>query len=101
MDVEQLVIEWAKEKGIYRKENIRNQALKMCSEAGEVADAILKMDNTAIKEEIGDVIVTLVILSNVQGWSLNECLETAYNKIKNRKGKTINGTFIKQQDNDN
>jgi len=101
MDVEQLVIEWAKEKGIYRKENIRNQALKMCSESGEVADAILKMDNTAIKEEIGDVIVTLVILSNVQGWSLNECLETAYNKIKNRKGKTINGTFIKQQDNDN
>lgn len=101
MDVEQLVIEWAKEKGIYRKENIRNQALKMCSESGEVADAILKMDNTAIKEEIGDVIVTLVILSNVQGWSLNDCLETAYNKIKNRKGKTINGTFIKQQDNDN
>jgi len=100
MDVEQLVIEWAKEKGIYRKENIRNQALKMCSESGEVADAILKMDNTAIKEEIGDVIVTLVILSNVQGWSLNDCLETAYNKIKNRKGKTINGTFIKQQDND-
>ena len=101
MDVEQLVIDWAKEKGIFSPDNLKNQTLKMTAEAGEVADAVLKGDAGEIKLEIGDVLVTLTLLCGIQGYTLEDALHAAYDKIKNRKGKTINGTFIKQQDNDN
>lgn len=42
--------------------------------------------------------MTLIILAQQQGWTLEECLQYAYDEIKNRKGKTINGTFVKDSD---
>lgn len=51
-----------------------------------------------MKLEFGDVIVTLIILSKQLGIDFEECLELAYLKIKNRKGKTIDGKFVKQED---
>ena len=51
-----------------------------------------------LKDGIGDVIVTLVILAEQQGLSLEECLQAAWDEIKDRKGKTVNGTFIKEED---
>lgn len=52
----------------------------------------------ALKDGIGDTVVTLIILAQQQGWTLEECLQYAYDEIKNRKGKTINGTFVKDSD---
>ena len=52
-----------------------------------------KLDET--KLEIGDVLVTLAIMANQIESTLDECFNLAYDKIKNRTGKTINGTFIK------
>ncbi len=48
-----------------------------------------------LKDALGDTIVTLIILAGQNGLKLEDCLEYAYNEIKNRTGKTINGTFIK------
>ena len=31
----------------------------------------------------------------LQGVSIEECIESAYNEIKNRKGKMVNGTYKK------
>jgi len=92
------IIKWAKDRGIHYPENAKNQLLKSFEEMGELSSSLLKGDQAGLKDAIGDVIVTLIILSSTQGTSITECLELAWNEIKDRKGKTINGTFIKESD---
>ncbi|WP_368868367.1 MazG-like family protein [Staphylococcus epidermidis] len=91
------VEQWSINKNLHNGNSDR-QALKFYEEAGEVAAALSRNDKEALKDGIGDTIVTLIILAQQQGWSLEECLQYAYEEIKNRKGKTINGTFIKDKD---
>lgn len=50
-----------------------------------------------IKDAIGDIFVTLVIQSEMHGFSLNECVAKAWNEIKNRKGQMIDGQFVKDE----
>ncbi|MEB7693323.1 MazG-like family protein [Staphylococcus epidermidis] len=91
------VEQWSINKNLHNGNSDR-QALKFYEEAGEVAAALSRNDKKALKDGIGDTIVTLIILAQQQGWTLEECLQYAYEEIKNRKGKTINGTFVKQSD---
>ena len=64
-------------------------------EAGEVGRAILKDDDAEIKDGIGDMVVVLTNLAELNGLTIEECIESAYNVISKRKGKMINGTFVK------
>ena len=90
------VLHWADERGLLKTENHLKQMGKMVSEVGELCDAIIKDDKNGQIDGIGDVLVTLIILANQLGYDVEDCLEVAYNEIKNRKGETINGTFIKE-----
>jgi NTP pyrophosphatase (non-canonical NTP hydrolase) len=89
------VLGWARDKDLLKIENHKSQALKMVSEVGELCDAIAKNDNEETIDAIGDTLVTLIILANQLGLDEVDCLESAYGVIRNRKGKTVNGTFIK------
>lgn len=89
------VIKWAEVRNILQKDNAKNQMLKVIEELGETASAIAKNQPDEIKDGIGDVFVTLIILSKQLGLHPNECLQQAWNEIKDRTGKTINGVFIK------
>ncbi|SUM04148.1 mazG nucleotide pyrophosphohydrolase domain protein [Staphylococcus devriesei] len=80
------------------KGNSDRQALKFYEEAGEVAAALSRGQIDALKDGIGDTVVTLIILAQQHDMTLQECLQYAYDEIKGRKGKTINGTFIKEAD---
>jgi NTP pyrophosphatase (non-canonical NTP hydrolase) len=64
-------------------------------EAGEVGRAILKDDLPEIKDGIGDMVVVLTNLAELSGLTIEECIESAYDTISKRKGKMINGTFVK------
>ena len=90
------VLNWANERGLLNPENKFIQMGKMVSEVGELCDAIIKDDKNGQIDGIGDVLVTLIILANQLGYDIEDCLEVAYTEIKNRKGKNINGTFIKE-----
>ena len=90
------VLNWANERGLLNPENKFMQMGKMVSEVGELCDAIIKDDKNGQIDGIGDVLVTLIILANQLGYDIEDCLEVAYTEIKNRKGETINGTFIKE-----
>jgi hypothetical protein len=46
-------------------------------------------------DAIGDIIVVLTNLAAIEEVKIEDCLNSAYNVIKNRKGKMINGTFVK------
>lgn len=95
--LENKIIEWAKVRNIHLPENAKNQLLKSFEEMGELSSALLKDDQEELKDAIGDVLVTLIILAHARGTSLNECLLIAWNQIKNRTGKTIKGTFVKDE----
>lgn len=47
---------------------------------------------------MGDIFVTLIVLCRQIGIEPTRCLDMAYEKIKGRTGKTVNGIFIKQED---
>ena len=66
-------------------------------EAGELAQAILKEDINEIEDAIGDIVVVLTNLAHLQAMKIEDCIESAYNEIKNRKGKMQNGTFVKNK----
>lgn len=92
-----LVEEWSKSKGL-DKSNPDRQALKVFEESGEVAAAMSRDNIEDLKDGIGDTVVTLIILAQQKGLTLEECLNTAYNEIKGRTGKMVNGTFVKSED---
>ena len=91
----QNVINWAADNNIDNYDNRQAQMLKVIEEVGETASAILKDNNDAVIDGIGDSLVTLIILSIQMGYHPEYCLNKAWQEIKDRKGKTINGTFIK------
>ena len=91
-----LIRSWAAERGIYDTGNSHTQYVKLMEEAGELAEALLKNDRYEIKDAIGDMIVVLTNLAALEGMQIENCIESAYNEIANRKGKMINGTFVKE-----
>lgn len=92
----QQVEQWAEEKGILDKGTMIAQADKTIEEAKEIKTAILNNDKAEIIDGIGDTLVTLIIQAKMQGVDILDCLENAYNVISKRKGKMINGTFVKE-----
>jgi NTP pyrophosphatase (non-canonical NTP hydrolase) len=90
------VEQWAIAKGLDNQNNRNAQALKVMEEVGETMAALARGKKEAIKDGIGDSIVTLIILAMQCGFTATECLDAAYNEIKNRKGKTVGGVFIKE-----
>ena len=87
--------EWAKERGLYDKGDSKTQLLKLQEEMGELAKAILEKDEPEIIDAIGDMVVVLTNLAHLNDVNIETCIASAYNEIKNRKGKMINGTFVK------
>jgi len=90
-----LIREWAEERGLYDKGDPKTQYLKLMEEAGEVGRALLKDDQPEVIDGIGDMVVVLTNLARLCNVSIEECIEAAYNEISTRKGKMINGTFVK------
>ena len=80
------------------------QLAKTCEELGELCHEItrhlcgtdLPPSNETI-DAIGDIQVTLIILADILGVDYDEALALAWDTIKNRKGKTVNGSFVKEQ----
>ena len=91
----ELIREWADERGLYEDGDTKTQALKLVEEVGETCRAILKEDFEEVVDGIGDCVVVLTNLAELHGVSIEACIAAAYEEIKNRKGKMINGTYKK------
>lgn len=102
------VEEWADDKDLLHKENAEKQFMKFIEEVFEFKT---EMDNydlelgtlktyffKTMSLEMGDIIVTLIVLSKQLNVDIVECLQLAYEKISKRKGKTIDGIFVKEED---
>tara|TARA_R110000851_G_scaffold158676_3_gene301746 strand:+ start:157 stop:507 length:351 start_codon:yes stop_codon:yes gene_type:complete len=107
------VEEWAKEKGILEKATPYTQHDKTLEEIQELSDALIaqeagksefindkgELKNTEfeIKDAIGDILVTLIIQAKMQGLTIEDCLESAYDVISKRTGKMVGGLFVKDK----
>ena len=90
-----LIREWADERGLYEHGDRKTQALKLVEEVGETCRAILKDNDSDVEDGIGDCVVVLTNLAELQGTTIEACIERAYNEIKDRTGHMNNGTFKK------
>ncbi|MFB8507742.1 MazG-like family protein [Enterococcus durans] len=91
------VEQWAKDNGLNQADP-KAQFLKVAEEFGEIASAMARSNDELFKDSVGDVIITLIILSMQKGTNVQECLEMAYNEIKGRTGKMVDGVFVKSSD---
>ena len=90
-----LIRDWADERGLYENGDTKTQALKLVEEVGETCRAILKEDREEVIDGIGDCVVVLTNLAELVGVPIEICIAAAYEEIKNRKGKMVNGTYKK------
>lgn len=90
------ILEWAAARSLLNPDNAPKQMVKLMEEVGELSSALLKSNKPEQEDAVGDIQVVLIILSAQLGIDYKVSLESAYEVIKNRKGKTVDGTFIRE-----
>ena len=88
---------WAQDRGLYSQGNANTQYIKLQEEAGELAKALLEDNQPEVIDAIGDMVVVLTNLAHMYGWKIERCIDIAYDVIRKRTGKMINGTFVKDE----
>lgn len=89
--------QWAKDKGIIQNGDMKTQTVKCMEEVGELSKAVLHQNKDEIIDAIGDIIVVLTSLAEMNDVKIEQCIQSAYDVIKDRKGKMINNNFVKEK----
>ncbi len=104
-ELEELTIKWAAHREIFDKSTAFKQFDKTLEEVEELAIELMLFESNSpqadidnVKSELGDVLVTLILMASFMNVSLPESLEVAYKKISKRKGKMVDGKFVKEED---
>ena len=90
------IAQWHHDRNLIEGATDKDQFAKLIQEAGELSDNICKGKD--VKDDIGDMIVVLINIAERNNVTLTECLEVAYNDIKDRKGRMVDGVFVKEAD---
>lgn len=96
LDYEQLIAQWHRDRNLIEGSTDKDQYLKLIQEAGELSDSLCKEKD--IRDDVGDMMVVLINIMVRNNLTMKECLAVAYNDIKDRKGKMIDGIFVKEGD---
>lgn len=99
-ELHEAVIQWANDRNMIKQDKLTalSQLAKVTEEHGELSAGINKKDEEKIKDSLGDSLVTLIILAQDLNFDLLDCLRGAYDVIKDRTGKTVDGVFVKEED---
>ena len=96
INYEELIGQWHKDRNLINGSTDKDQYMKLIQEAGELSDSLCKGKD--IKDDIGDMMVVLINIMVRNNLTMQECLAVAYEDIKDRKGKMIDGVFVKEGD---
>ncbi len=88
--------QWAEDRNLINGSDAKNQFHKLIQECGELSDSICKQKDAS--DDVGDIFVVLVILCKQLNLDFERCVQIAYDDIKDRKGKMIDGVFVKESD---
>jgi NTP pyrophosphatase (non-canonical NTP hydrolase) len=100
MDLNKLtanIEEWAKERNLHTADP-NKQILKLGEEFGELCQGMAKGNGPQVIDSIGDMFVVMTILSMQLNIKIDDCVKFAYEEIKDRKGKMVNGVYVKESD---
>jgi len=89
------ILQWHKDRNLIDGATDLSQLFKLREEVDELEQSIL--NGSSPIDDIGDIIVVLVNIAERNGLALDECLEHAYNDIKDRKGRMVDGIFVKEK----
>ncbi len=87
---------WATERNLIDGSTIEGQLGKLAEEMQELRDAIAKHDSKETQDAIGDCVVVLTVICEKLDLSLRHCMSAAFDEIKDRKGKMVDGQFVKE-----
>ncbi len=90
-----LIRQWAADRNLLAGSTAQAQMLKLTEELGELASAIAKSKTSEAYDAIGDCVVVLTILASQLGTDIEDCINGAYDEIKDRKGRMVDGVFVK------
>jgi NTP pyrophosphatase (non-canonical NTP hydrolase) len=93
-DLIENIVQWHRDRNLIEGSSDKDQFCKLIQEAGELSDNICKQKDIA--DDIGDMIVVLINIATRNGLELTDCLEKAWDDIKDRKGRMIDGIFVKE-----
>jgi NTP pyrophosphatase (non-canonical NTP hydrolase) len=90
-----LIRQWATDRNLIEGSDIKSQFVKLIEEAGELANSIAKKNDIEFADAIGDMVVVLTIMAAQNGMMIEDCIDAAWQQIRDRKGKMIDGIFLK------
>lgn len=90
------ILLWAQDRNLIEGSTPKDQLCKLVEEVGELADGIGKTDVNEIADAIGDCAVVLTILAAQYSLDFERCVELAYREIKDRRGRMVDGMFVKE-----
>lgn len=92
----QNITQWHRDRNLIDGSDDKSQFAKLIQEAGELSDNICKGKD--VSDDIGDMIVVLINIAERNNLTIEECLQQAWDDIKDRKGKMVDGVFVKEGD---
>jgi NTP pyrophosphatase (non-canonical NTP hydrolase) len=90
-----LIRQWATDRNLIAGSDIKSQFVKLIEEAGELANSIAKKNDIEFADAIGDMFVVLTIMAAQNRMHIEDCIDGAWQEIKDRKGKMVDGIFLK------
>lgn len=94
-DLESNIVQWHRDRNLIEGATDKDQVCKLIQEVGELSDNVCKGQD--VTDDIGDCIVVLINIAERNGLSLQECMQEAYDDIKDRKGRMVDGIFVKEK----
>jgi len=87
---------WHRDRNLIEGSTDKDQVLKLMQELGELSDSVCKGKD--IRDDLGDMLVVMINIMERNDLHFTDCLEVAWEDIKDRKGKMIDGIFVKEED---
>jgi NTP pyrophosphatase (non-canonical NTP hydrolase) len=95
-DFQDAIEDWALERGLIEQSTVEAQLLKLVEETAELITAIRKRDRLATQDSIGDIQTVLAVICVKLDCYLSVCASAAFDEIKDRKGRMVDGQFVKE-----
>ena len=96
MELVKLIEQWHEDRNLIAGSTDKDQVLKLIQELGELSDSVCKEKD--MKDDLGDMLVVMINIMKRNNITIEECLQKAYDDIKDRKGRMIDGIFVKEGD---
>ena len=95
MELVKLIEQWHEDRNLIEGSTDKDQVLKLAQELGELSDSVCK--ETDMRDDLGDMLVVMINIMKRNNITIEECLQKAYDDIKDRKGRMVDGIFVKEE----